>query len=258
MGSAQGNDRKVLITEIGERLRQAREKRGLTIEQTQKHTRIHSTVLSALEDGKCDEILTPNYVKSFLKEYAGYLGLDYQSLVSEYMMIHPELRSKNINLGSAGSEQRRYPGLSDFIRRARSLLIFLIVVALVVFISVKTVAFFKTPKAAKKPQVSKYVNTAKSPVLSHTRLAATRRVPFIMTLKTRNPVMVQLRKDDVVLFKRVLPKGSEETFKVKNLVNIFVGRAEYIEIFINGKSIGIPGKGVIRNLEVTSNGVRIR
>ena len=70
--------------------------------------------------------------------------------------------------------------------------------------------------------------------------------------------MVQLKKDGVIIFKRVLPKGTEETLSAENTVNMFIGRAEAIEIIINGKSLGSPGRGVIRNLEVTSNGVRVR
>ena len=83
-------------------------------------------------------------------------------------------------------------------------------------------------------------------------------MPFTLTLKVRNPVMVQLKKDGVPIFKRVLPKGTEETLAVDNSVSMVIGRAEAIEIIVNGKSLGSPGRGVIRNLEVTSNGMRVR
>ena len=60
------------------------------------------------------------------------------------------------------------------------------------------------------------------------------------------------------IFKRVLPKGTEEAFNVNNSVDIFVGCAEAIEIGVNGRSLGSPGRGVIRDVEVTSNGIRVR
>ncbi|MCX5686115.1 MAG: helix-turn-helix domain-containing protein, partial [Candidatus Omnitrophica bacterium] len=81
---------KISMASIGERLREAREKKALTIEQAQKQTRIHSTVLAALEDGRCDNILAPNYVKSFLREYSNYLGLNSKELLNAYTAIHPE------------------------------------------------------------------------------------------------------------------------------------------------------------------------
>ena len=54
----------IMIT-IGESLKKAREAKNITIAQAQKQTSIHSTVITALEEGRCDEILTPTYVKSF-------------------------------------------------------------------------------------------------------------------------------------------------------------------------------------------------
>ena len=261
MGNAQSNENKVSITEIGERLREAREKKGVTIEQAQKHTHIHSTVLSALENGKCDDILTPNYVKSFLKEYAGYLGFDHQKIVSEYLAIHPELRSKNINLG-AGFDQAS-ADLSKAIRIARSVIIFLLLISLVVFVSSKSVSFFKNLKAVKKTKTSKYGKAAARNIPASVKTTASRNgtarnAPFNMTLRVKNPVMVQLKRDGVTIFKRVLPKGTEETFSANSSISMFVARAEAVEIIVNGQSLGSPGRGVIRDLEVTSNGVRIR
>lgn len=263
MGNAP-EEKKAAVADIGERLRQAREKKGLTIEQAQKQTHIHSTVLTALEDGRCDDMLTPNYVKSFLKEYSNYLGFDHQAMVSEYIAVHPELKARGINFSVNKADQKSTADLAKIIRIVRSVIIFLILISLVVFISAKTAAFFKNLKAVKKTKTFKSVKavasarapSAKVSVLR--KAASTKNAPFTLTLKVRNPVMVQLKKDGVLIFKRVLPKGTEETLSANDSVNMFIGRAEAIEIIVNGKSLGSPGRGVIRNLEVTSNGVRAR
>ena len=260
-------ENKTSVVDIGERLRQAREKRGLTLEQAQKQTHIHSTVLLAIEEGRCDEMLTPNYVKSFLKEYSNFLGFDHQKIVNEYLTLHPELKTKNLNLGLGSPISRPYMDLSKMIRVTRSLLIFLAVVFLGIFLSSKTADFFKHMKVVKKPQALKTSGKIKpaprqtsgsQKVSTPRKSILAKNVPFTLTLKIKNPVMVQIKKDGVLLFKRVLPKGIEETFAVKNSANIFIGRAESVEIIVDGKSLGVPGKGVIRNLEVTSNGVRIK
>ena len=256
-------EKKASIIEIGERLRQAREKKGLTLEQAQKHTHIHSTVLAALEDGRCDDILTPNYVKSFLKEYSSYLGFDHQALVSDYIAFHPELKNRNISLGSGKPPERSYLNLGRMIRIARSVIIFFLVISLVIFISIKTAAFLKNSKLLKKAVVSKYSKTEPREGSGLAKAASkksppVKNAPFTMTLKVKNPVMVQLKKDGVTIFKRVLPKGAEEVFTANRSINMFVGRAEAIEIIVNGKSLGAPGKGVIRNIEVTSSGVNIK
>ena len=258
-------EKKISAVDIGERLRQAREKKGLTIEQAQKQTHIHSTVLTALEDGRCDDILTPNYVKSFLKEYSSYLGFDHRTIVNEYLAIHPELKTRGMNFSINKDDQKSSADLANTIRIVRSVILFLIVIFLAIFVSVKTTAFFKNTKAVKKPQDFKYSKNAMHAGAPSTRSttsqkknASSKNVPFALTLKARNTVMVQLKKDGVLIFRRVLPKGTEETLAVDNSVNMFIGRAEAIEIIVNGKSLGSPGKGVIRNLEVTSNGVRAK
>jgi len=259
----------VSITEIGDRLRQAREKRGLTIEQAQKQTHIHSKVLAALEDGRCDDILTPNYVKSFLKEYASYLGFDHQAIVSEYISIHPELKSKNINTSLDKTNIKSFVDLGRTIRMVGLVMIILAAAGLVIFAGFKITSCFNSPKVSKNVRPAKAgkaaarknapaVKAAAAPAAAPRIKLPSKNVPFTMTLKIKNPVMVQLKKDGVLIFKRVLPKGAEETFAVNNSVNMFVGRAESIEIIVNGKSLGSPGRGVIRDIEVTSNGLRIR
>ena len=70
MGNDTGIGKSSMIS-VGERLKKARENKSLTIDQIRKQTRIHSDVLIALEEGRCNEILDPTYVKSFLKKYAG-------------------------------------------------------------------------------------------------------------------------------------------------------------------------------------------
>lgn len=254
----------VSVSDIGDRLRLAREKKGLTIEQAQKQTHIHSTVLSALENGRCDDILTPNYVKSFLKEYSSYLGFDHQAIVSEYLTLHPELKNKNINTTIDKTNMRSFVDIGRMIRMAGFVFIILAFIGLAIFAGSKVTGYFKNSKVVKNVRPAKAGKAAavrtKAPakVVVPRRNIMSKNVPFTMTLKVKNPVMVQLKKDGVLIFKRVLPKGTEETFAVNNAVNMFVGRAESIEIIVNGKSLGAPGRGVIRDIEVTSNGLRIR
>ena len=61
---------------VGKRLREAREKKSLTIEQVQKQTKIHSTVLIGLEEGRPSDTLTDTYIRSFLKKYAQFLSIN--------------------------------------------------------------------------------------------------------------------------------------------------------------------------------------
>jgi cytoskeletal protein RodZ len=75
------------MDEIGHILREARENKGLTLEQVQEETRINSRFLNALEHGDYASLPTPVHVRGFLRNYARFLGLDPQPLLDRYQVI---------------------------------------------------------------------------------------------------------------------------------------------------------------------------
>lgn len=64
----------------GQQLRQAREKRQLTLEQAAKATHIRSHYLQALEAELFDSLPSPTQAKGFLRIYASFLNLDPETL----------------------------------------------------------------------------------------------------------------------------------------------------------------------------------
>lgn len=72
------------MSELGDWLRQAREMRGLTLEDAERDTRISRRYLYALESGELDLIPAPVYARGFLRSYAQYLGLDPQEAMARY------------------------------------------------------------------------------------------------------------------------------------------------------------------------------
>jgi len=62
----------------GERLRAARERAGLTIEQVAARLRLAPALLAALENGRREELPPAAYVRGYLRSYAQLLGLDPQ------------------------------------------------------------------------------------------------------------------------------------------------------------------------------------
>ncbi len=72
------------MDELGHILREARETKGLTLDEAQGETRINSRYLAALENGEYDKLPTPVHVRGFLRNYARFLGLDSQPLLERY------------------------------------------------------------------------------------------------------------------------------------------------------------------------------
>ncbi len=69
---------------IGERLIEAREARGLTLEDAERDTRISRRYLQSLEDERFDIIPAPVYARGFLRSYSQYLGLDTAPLLARF------------------------------------------------------------------------------------------------------------------------------------------------------------------------------
>jgi transcriptional regulator with XRE-family HTH domain len=72
------------MKKIGERLSEARERLGLTLEEAERSTRIRAHYLAALEEARLDSLPSPVHARGFLKNYAEFLGLDAESLLLDY------------------------------------------------------------------------------------------------------------------------------------------------------------------------------
>ncbi len=79
---------------IGEKLKNAREEKGLTLKEIQEKIKIRTRYLQAIEEEKFKVIPGEAYVRAFIKSYASYLGLNPDELINEYELILEEERLK--------------------------------------------------------------------------------------------------------------------------------------------------------------------
>ena len=256
---------RVSAAAIGELLREAREKKSLTIGQVQAQTRIHSTVLQALEEGRADELLPAAYARSFLKKYTDYLGLDSKDILNKYSSLHPVSQSPNQKINIP--EVKEPVDMSGLFHVAKRAIVFVIILVVVLFLGSKLVGSFKKHKAARRQDpAAKSRPTAQQPIAQKKTPAKPQVInqtgredlPFNFTLKVKQNVYIKFKKDGEILFSRVIDKGSVESYSVQRKVELDVAKAEVVELVIDGKSLVSPGKGVIKNIEITKKGVKIR
>lgn len=72
------------MSAFGEKLRQARESQGISIQQAAMETRIMQQSLIALEEGNVESLPNEVVVKGFLRNYATYLNLSPNEIVELY------------------------------------------------------------------------------------------------------------------------------------------------------------------------------
>ncbi len=72
------------MADIGTTLREARIRARIDITEVEARTKIRAKYLRAIENEEWDLLPGPVYVKSFLRTYGEFLGVDTRSLVDEY------------------------------------------------------------------------------------------------------------------------------------------------------------------------------
>jgi cytoskeletal protein RodZ len=100
------------MPEIGDQLRETRMRRRIDITEVEAATKIRAKYLRALENEEWELLPGPTFVKTFLRTYADYLGLDARNLVEEYRSRYErpapqELTPFGTSLGGRRTRPRR-------------------------------------------------------------------------------------------------------------------------------------------------------
>ena len=82
----------VNMADIGDKLKSAREAKGLSIADIEKATKIQSRYLEAIEKNEFDKLPGDFYVRAFIRQYAQVVGLDGKELLSDYHDDVPEAK----------------------------------------------------------------------------------------------------------------------------------------------------------------------
>lgn len=75
---------------IGERLEEARKRKGITIREAAEATKIRGDYLSRFEGNQFDIGMADIYVRGFLRSYANFLKLPAERIVSDFEALGPE------------------------------------------------------------------------------------------------------------------------------------------------------------------------
>ncbi|MDD4879144.1 MAG: DUF4115 domain-containing protein [Candidatus Omnitrophica bacterium] len=241
---------------IGSRIKAARESKGISIDQAQKDTRISGRILSAIEADRAQDIISgPVYIKSFIKKYADYLGLDGGPLAESFSGEKPGFKEQISVLSKDDKWVRPAAGIKFPFKK----IIYAAIAVALIFFGVKlaglavskTAAFFKSrPKAENKTAAAVKPKPAAKP----SPAAAVLRVPkgenLMLSLKARSDVYLKLKVDGSVVYDGILKKGSNERWEAKESFEISASKAEALAADMNGTPLAPLGKGVIKGLKL--------
>lgn len=77
---------------VGERLREARERRGISLRQIAEETNVSVRSLEAIERNELDKLPGGIFTRGFIRSYASAVGLDPDGVVKQFLQDEPGQR----------------------------------------------------------------------------------------------------------------------------------------------------------------------
>ena len=228
------------MPEIGETLREARMRRRIDMTEVETATKIRGKYLRALENEEWDLLPGPTFVKSFLRTYAEYLGLDARLLVEEYRQRYERPSQQDLTPFSASRRPGRRPP-----RRARlaaagpALVVVIGAVALVGFFWVLG-TLGNDDETPAGPSNAGATPTPTPERKHHRKRAATKPERVRLRLEATGPVYVCLvdASGDQVIDEQTLEAGTRtKTYRSKLFKTNFGN--DNIRMIVDGKSYAV-------------------
>lgn len=242
---------------IGERLRAAREAKGLQVGDAHRQTKIHARILQAMEEDRTGEVLEPAYAKGFLKKYAAFLNLDPAPLVEEYLRTEQAAAPAPTRATAEGNgSPSSGTAPSPVLRWLGPAALVLIAIVGVVFMVALAKDLSHTITASSLPAAAPAPKSATPSAPPPPKLLIPKSQPLKLTIKAAQDCWMQVKADGKVLFQNVLGKGREETWTASDAIELWVGNAAALTLTLNGRPLEPLGLGVIRGIRVTHYGVQ--
>ena len=243
---------------IGERLKSAREAKGIGLDEATRATKVQRKILEAIEQDRIGEVLSLAYAKIFLKKYAVFLGLDGSAVTREYLALHGSVSEAPISVGTH-MIQKESTSIRSFLLPAGIGLIALIGIS---FLGYLALNFYATSSKTKERPKSTAAHRKAKVLPAVERFAAGPKLivpqsqPLKLTIRAKVDVWMQIKSDGAVIFQNVLHRGDTESWTAKEAIEIWTGNAGAMELSLNGRPLGEIGSGVKKGLKVTHEGVK--
>jgi cytoskeletal protein RodZ len=244
------------MASFGENLRRERELRGVDLRDIAEATNISLRFLQALEQDRADVLPGGIFPKAFVRQYATYLGLDPDRLVTEYAYAHG-----GASPAGAGAVSRRASsgGLAAvFVGLILAGGVALFASARAGLLARHTAA--PEPEPAESPMTTMPADRVYPPPAPST-VAAAPGAPLtgalVLSLNARQDCWVEVQLDGTTALSRILAQGETQRLEAQSQIVLSVGNAGGITFTVNdrpGISLGREGE-VKRNIVITKDSV---
>lgn len=249
---------------LGQKLRAAREQRGISIGEVAEQTRISPLYLEAIDADNYKTLPGGIFNKGFIRSYAKYVGLDEQEALQEY--------SRQVAASDPGDEDQlktyRPEVLTDD-RAASSMIPTILFAAVILGLMTAGILFlvnYIQNQQTQPPLVSNTANVAtanNNSQNSNTQITPATQAPSMNALKVEftavgDAVSLTSVVDNGKGSETLLSPGSPIVFEPKESLKLKYSksRAEFAQLKLNGKQIMLPSQPAnpkAANIEIELN-----
>ena len=241
---------------LGERLRLARERAGLSIDDIAVRTKIQGSLLEAIERDDFEHVPGGLFVRGFLRAYAREVGLEPEAVVADYLdHYEPEpLASEDTVRPHADAGQDVILAQPDFQGFSwRKVWPAIGVAAIIVGVFVTFGSGTRNAPVVEAQAVGTSGTT--EPVPAAASAAPTQ--PLTLDMRAKRDVWVAATGDGTRVMYRILKAGEQTTITARGEITARVGDADALVYSINGvtgQPLGEPGE--VRDILMTPDGFR--
>jgi cytoskeleton protein RodZ len=230
---------------VGNILRRARERRGLSLQDASQATRIWTRYLQALEDdAPSDNFPAPVYGRFFLREYARYLNIPDGPLV-EALDARWGTEPPDLHVIPSLREPRRWAGR---LTTTAALLALLLIVAFAVATGSRSRGGrdIAGGPPSTPPGVALGSVGRTHPVTGH---AGSGYGGIVATLTVKERCWVRAEADGQIVEQRTYQPGQRLTLRAHRSLLLDLGNAPGVDLVVNGRSVP-SGAVAVRQLSI--------
>ncbi len=266
------------LIEFAEKLKKAREKKRISLQQIKAQTRISIEYLEAIEKADFD-VMPPVYMRAFIKEYAETIGLNGAEILAEYDAIKTGKKPPEATeTETVKREEETVPptftdepgthssapspsGSPQWIVPA-SVVALIVVAAAIIYL-----AFFRSSDeilVEEKPysEIVKENQSRFEEPTPPSQSVTPRAVPAVDSVRLKLIatdscwVKVNFDGDSLKTTDFIMFKGHVKTLKAERIFKLVLGNSGGIKILLNDDTLRFNGaKGKVKTLIINKNGI---
>jgi cytoskeletal protein RodZ len=249
---------------FGSKLREARERKGISLRQIANATKISVSALEALERNDISRLPGGIFSRAFVRSYAVEVGLEPETTIQDFIAHFPH---DSVTAGHPTSEQVEDNEALESDRRMASTFLRLLVISLPIagVVLYFTISGWQSKSAADAAQPAVTAPKAEVPAATAPAPEVPAVAPAVQSVEPVDRLTVSLSAsgrcwvnatvDGKKVLERLMEAGERQTFEVKQEMTFTAGDAAALTLTLNGvaaRPLGRAGDVVTTRLNLTN------